>query len=106
GNAYVTGSTRGSEFPTTANAYQKAPSSGGGAFVAELGPNGNALVYSTYLLGASKTRIGVDAAGRVYVVGQASGTFATTRGAFQSAARSPSGGPFALAFNASGSGVR
>ncbi|HET9046511.1 MAG TPA: SBBP repeat-containing protein [Casimicrobiaceae bacterium] len=106
GNAYVTGSTSGVDFPTTSDAYQKAPASGGGSFVAKLGPAGSTLVYSSYLQGASQTRIAVDAAGNAYIAGQAVATFPTTSGAFQTAARSPAGGPFVLALNASGSALR
>src|SRR6202158_4584712 len=51
GNAYVTGSTTSTNFPTTANPLQ--PTSGGGndAFVTKLSATGSALVYSTYLGG-------------------------------------------------------
>src|SRR5205807_2241996 len=51
GNAYVTGLTGSTDFPTV-NAVQ--PAFGGGssdAFVAKLDPTGSALVYSTYLGG-------------------------------------------------------
>jgi hypothetical protein len=83
GNAYVTGSTRSSDFPT-ANPLQ--PTCGGcsngfpSAFVAKLNPAGSALVYSTYLggsgggLGDSGSGIAVDAAGNAYVTGMASST--------------------------------
>jgi hypothetical protein len=103
GNAYVTGQTNGSDFPTSANAYQKAAASGG-SFVLKLGPAGNTLVYSTYLLNATQTRIAVDDQFNVYVAGQASAGFATTPGAFQTAMRSPTGSaPFVLKLNAAGS---
>ena len=52
GNAYVTGYTGSSDFPTK-NPLQ--PTYGGGlydAFVAELNSTGSALVYSTYLGGS------------------------------------------------------
>ena len=52
GNAYVTGYTSSTNFPT-ANAFQ--PNGGGGiqdAFVTKLNPAGSALVYSTYLGGS------------------------------------------------------
>ena len=54
GNAYVTGWTMSSNFPTTTGAYQT--SLGGGefdvnAFVTKLNASGTALVYSTYLGG-------------------------------------------------------
>ena len=35
--------------------------------VAKLGPAGNTLVYSTYLVGATANGIAVDAAGNAYV---------------------------------------
>ena len=106
GNAYVTGSTNNTDFPVTTTAYQKAPATGGGAFAFKLGPTGNTLVYSTYLLNASNTRIAVDASGSAYVTGQASTGFVTAPGAFQSTMRSSTGSaPFALKLNPAGSGV-
>ena len=72
GNAYVTGATESTDFPTLA-AFQ--PTFGGGppdAFVAKLDPLGSALVYSTYL-GGSRTDAGsavaLDAVGNTYVTG-------------------------------------
>src|SRR5206468_335916 len=87
GSAYVTGSTNGTDYPTTTSAYQKAPGSGGGAFVSKLGATGNTLVYSTYLLNASNTRIAVDSQGNAYIAGQANTGFVTTAGAFQTSIR-------------------
>jgi hypothetical protein len=56
GNAYVTGITQSSDFPTTAGAFQTACGAGDcsayEAFVTELNPSGSALVYSTYLGGS------------------------------------------------------
>jgi uncharacterized protein (TIGR03437 family) len=71
GNAYVTGQTTSTDFPT-ANAFQ--PNSGGGtdAFVAKLNPSGNALVYSTYLGGNANdgaNEVVPDGAGNAYVSG-------------------------------------
>ncbi len=59
GDAYVTGSTLSTNFPTV-NAFQSAPGGNtcyGGApcydaFVTKLAPRGNALLYSTYLGGS------------------------------------------------------
>ncbi len=76
GNAYVTGFTASTDFPT-ANPFQgTCDNCSNGqtydAFVAELGPSGNALVYSTYLGGSNSdggSRIVVDKAGNAYVVG-------------------------------------
>src|SRR5213075_2583326 len=52
GNAYLTGVTDSTDFPTV-NAFQAFQPSPGGwsAFVAKLDPTGSSLVYSTYLGG-------------------------------------------------------
>ena len=90
GNAYVTGSTPSTNFPT-ANALQ--PTLGGGydGFVAELNPTGSAFVYSTYLGGSSNDgarAIAVDGSGNAYVTGQTGSTnFGTTVGALQTTRR-------------------
>jgi hypothetical protein len=94
GNAYVTGITNSSDFPTTPGALQ--PTSGGGAFVSKLNKRGTALVYSTYLGGsggggADGEGIAVDSSGNAYVTGSThSSDFPTTAGALQST----SGGGF------------
>ncbi len=70
GNAYVTGETASTNFPTV-NAFQPS-NSGEDAFVAELNPSGSALVYSTYLGGNGENSgngIVVDSAGNAYVTG-------------------------------------
>ena len=51
GNAYVTGFTNSTDFPTV-NAVQPASGGGDDAFVAKLNPNGSQLLYSTYLGGS------------------------------------------------------
>src|SRR5206468_9212110 len=72
GNAYVTGLTSSSDFPTTPGAFQT--SYGGGysdAFVTQLNPAGSALLYSTYLGGSGDDRgygIAVDTL-NAYVTG-------------------------------------
>ena len=94
GNAYVTGYTSSTNFPT-ANAFQ--PNHGGGvdAFVAELTATGSALVYSTYLGGDSgdvAAGIAVDAAGDAHVSGHtfsSAATFPETPGVFQPALSGP-----------------
>src|SRR5437660_7898279 len=66
GNAYVTGGTGSSDFPTTAGAFQTTLGGSSDAFVTKLDPTGTALVYSTYLGGSSGDYahgIAVDAAG-------------------------------------------
>ena len=58
GNAYVTGATGSTDFPTTPGAFQTTCNGGNycakyDAFVSKLNPTGSALVYSTYLGGNS-----------------------------------------------------
>jgi hypothetical protein len=103
GNSYVTGQTAAIDFPTTPGAFQT-NYGGGDAFVAKLNPSGTALVYSTYLNGASGNGIAVDAAGNAYVTGDAGPTsFPTTAGAFQTG---PMGyDTFVTKLNASGSAL-
>lgn len=72
GNAYVTGYTQSTDFPTK-NPLQ--PAYAGGTddiFVAKINPTGSALVYSTYLGGSGDdlgSAIAVDSAGNAYVTG-------------------------------------
>ena len=51
GNAYVTGVTASTNFPTL-NAYQSAYGGNGDAFVTKFNASGSALLYSTYLGGS------------------------------------------------------
>jgi len=72
GDAFVTGITGSTDFPTTPGAFQ--PAYGGGfrdAFVTKLDRRGNSLAYSTYLGGHSNDgghAIAVEG-GRAYVTG-------------------------------------
>ncbi len=74
GNAYVTGYTHSTNFPTV-NPLQGAFAGGNAdAFVLKLNPSGSALIYSTYLGGGNDrpdigTAIAVDSAGNAYVTG-------------------------------------
>jgi hypothetical protein len=87
GNAFVTGHTYSTSFPTTPGAPQTSFGGVRDAFVAELNPAGSALVYSTYVGGAGNeggNSIAVDAAGNAYVTGStSSANFPTTPGAVQ-----------------------
>jgi hypothetical protein len=103
GNVYVTGRTSGSDFPTTASAYQTGVA-GGGSFVAKLSPTGTALTYSTYLRNATTRGIAVDANGNAVVVGDAASTFLTTAGGYQPTSSNASGRTgFAFKLNSTGS---
>src|SRR5439155_3430522 len=52
GNAYVTGLTASTDFPTTVGAFDTSANGGGDAFVTKLNPLGTGLLYSTYLGGS------------------------------------------------------
>jgi len=70
GNAFVTGSTVSSDFPTL-NPYQTAQGFSD-VFVTKLGSSGNTLIYSTYIGGGSDDAgfgVAVDAGGSAFVAG-------------------------------------
>jgi beta-propeller repeat-containing protein len=85
GNAYVTGDTFSSDFPTTAGAFDTGSNGGYDAFVTKLDSSGSGLAYSTYLGGTGYDQgngIAVDGAGSAYVTGYTNSPFPTTAGAF------------------------
>lgn len=102
GNVYVIGQTDSTSFPVTTGAFQTTSSIGGG-FVTKLNAAGNALVYSTYLNGATPTAIRVDAGGNAYLIGSSTG-LAATPGAFQSLGNIGIP-PFVAKLNAAGSAM-
>jgi hypothetical protein len=79
GNAYVTGVTYSTNFPT-ASPFQsscRGGSTSADAFVARLNAPGSALVYSSYLGGSGVDYgygIAVDSSGNAYVTGETSST--------------------------------
>jgi hypothetical protein len=87
GNAFVTGDTLSSNFPTTVQAFQTIYGGSDDAFVTKLNPSGSSLVYSTYLGGSGYdygVGIALDSSGNAYVTGgTTSGDFPATQGAFQ-----------------------
>lgn len=76
GNAYVTGLTTSTDFPT-ANPMQATYRGSQDAFVAKLDGAGAALAYSTYLGGTGTDQgssIAVDSSGQAYVTGYTTST--------------------------------
>jgi len=90
GNAYVTGGTTSTNFPTK-NPLQA--TFGGGivdAFVTKLNATGDALVYSTYLGGSDSDggrSIAVDSSGNAYVTGYTTSTNFPTKNPLQATNR-------------------
>jgi hypothetical protein len=87
GNAFVTGWTSSSDFPTTPGAFDTGFNGGyGDAFVAKLNSGGSDLLYATFLGGddgEGGADIAIDTAGSTYVLGTTtSSDFPTTPGAF------------------------
>ena len=73
GNAYVAGTTTSDDFPVTPNAAQSTRGGSRDAFLVKLNATGSAILYATYLGGADNDEaegVGVDAFGRVVLVGE------------------------------------
>lgn len=92
GNAYLTGMTQDTDFPTTPGSFQPAATTKTAAnessgFITKLNPSGTALVYSTYLAGSGSdvvSAIVLDTSGAAYGGGYTTSTdFPTTAGSFQ-----------------------
>ena len=119
GNAYVTGGTQATNFPTTAGAFQTTLGGNGNgtcagdptrtcsdAFVTKINSTGTALVYSTYL-GRSDNEegngIAIDSSGNAYVTGFTESTnFPTTAGAYQTTKRGSGTNAFVVRLNTTG----
>ena len=77
GNAYITGNTCSSDFPTTAGEFQTYQGNGAynacqEAFLLKLDPSASTLLYSNFFGGSGVTtaaHVAVDAAGNAYVTG-------------------------------------
>ncbi|MBE7556123.1 MAG: SBBP repeat-containing protein [Anaerolineales bacterium] len=86
GNAYVTGYTVSTDFPTTPGGFDHDLSGNHDGFVAKLNPNGTALLYSSFLGGNAEDYgydIALDSSGQAYVTGFTRSTdLPTTPGAF------------------------
>ena len=86
GNSYVTGYTFSTNFPTTSTCCDRLNGTRD-VFVSKLGPNGQPLLYSSYLGGTNDDAgegIAVDLAGFAYVTGYTASTnFPTTTNAMR-----------------------
>lgn len=82
GNAYVTGNTYSTNFPTTRRAYKREKKSSFISYVAKINNTGDRLVYSTFVEGETRA-IAVDLAGSAYVTGAAFLDQPATAGALQ-----------------------
>jgi hypothetical protein len=95
GNVVVTGSTRSSDFPTTAGAYDRSHNGGLDVFVLKLrlAADGGSLLYSTFVGGGGDDQglaLALDSSGDAVVAGGTrSSNFPTTDGAYD---RSYNGG--------------
>jgi len=115
GEAFVTGCTSSSNYPTTSNAYDKTYNGQGDIFLTKLNASGTAAIYSTYYgggMGETACGIAVNSAGEAYITGFTEtddGTFPITSCAYQSVFGGQStsttgrGDIYLAKFNASGS---
>jgi len=107
GAAYVLGGAAGSQFPTTAGAFQPTPGpDNGAAALAKLAPDASALVYATYFGNRTvhPSGIAVDADGNAYITGGA-GADLPTFNALQSSLAGGASDAFVTRFNATGSAL-
>jgi hypothetical protein len=112
GDAYVTGNTTSTDFPTV-NALQSGNADSNTAFVSKINASGSALVYSTYLGGSGNAfggddglGIAVDSSGDAYVTGYTNSHDFPTVNAIQAMNANPSGAnAFVAEISASGSAL-
>jgi hypothetical protein len=102
GNAYIAGTTSSSAYPVTSGAYQTTYTTGA-SFVTKLNATGNALVYSTFVNGATIKSVALDGSANLYMTGNAT-AIATTSGVFQGTIPSSSS-PFVAKLNSTGTAM-
>jgi len=108
GNAYITGYTTSTDFPTTTGAYDEVGNANTDVFVTKLSADGSTLLYSTYLGGNATDQayaIEVNASGEVFIAGGTYSTnFSTTTGAYQETSDGNQDA-FVTKLNAAGNGL-
>ncbi|MDH4152735.1 MAG: tandem-95 repeat protein, partial [Nitrospira sp.] len=108
GNAYITGWTGSTDFPTTVGALDQSYNSGSyDIYVAKLSATGNSLVYSTFIGGSGNdtgNAIVVDGSGNVYIAGQTTSTDLSTVNAYQGTLKG-SGDAVLMKLNSSGNAL-
>jgi hypothetical protein len=109
GAVYVTGHTYGSDFPTSAGAYDPSANGELDAFVMKLDSTGSNMLYGTYIGGSGWDHcnaIAVGSSGGARIAGETvSADFPTTPGAFQTALNGSEGDAFVLALSPDGSAL-
>jgi hypothetical protein len=88
GNAYITGQTTSTNFPTVPGSYHTTNAGALDVFVTKISADGSTLLYSTYIGGSGNdggNAIAVDASGDAFVAGVTGSAtdFPTTTGALQ-----------------------
>jgi len=105
GNAYVTGDTASTDFPTTPGSFDTTSND---AFVVKLNAAGNALVYATFLGGGSNDYnldIAIDSTSNAYVIGETGSTdFPVAQGSFDTTFNGSSDA-FVVKLNAAGTAL-
>ena len=106
GNAYITGQTFSTDYPTAGSPYQssqKGSSDAGDAFLSVVTAGGTSLSYSTYFGGSNAdtaVAIAVSSSGMAYITGTTgSSDLPTTSNALQAAASGGPGNSFLAVFN-------
>ncbi len=106
GNAYVTGTTSSTDFPTL-KPIQPSLNGGNDVFISKINPTGSAFVYSTYFGGSSNEvayGIAVDSSNAVYITGYTDSLDLPVRHAAQATAGGE-GDAFVAKFNPAGSAL-
>jgi hypothetical protein len=108
GNAYITGNTASTNYPTTGGAFQTTNAGSFDVIVTKLNSTGTALSYSTYIGGTGSDnafRIRLDNSGNAYIGGRTASTnYDVVGGGFQTT-NGGSGDGFITKLNSTGTSL-